>query len=205
MLFSAPTMRLSSSRVVLESWAGRLRDSLSHSLRGNFEALRSSWTDLPLSARLLLSAATLLSGRMVSIAWRALQLRLRRLQMPRPSSVHDVFHKVMAPPTGLVSSKSSTADMASLPARPVTPAGGQVFQIVLTGGPVGGKASCADRLANVLRERGYAVIVPTAIVPMLLNSGTALAFCLNELWTDSHCDECTESQIKAANCETTAD
>ena len=47
------------------------------------------------------------------------------------------------------------------------------MQIVLTGGPLGGKSSLAARLSDALHERGVAVYVAPSVAAMLFNCGCA--------------------------------
>ena len=50
----------------------------------------------------------------------------------------------------------------------------QVQQVVLTGGPVGGKATLAAKLRSALGQRGYNVVVAPSVVALLGNAGVAI-------------------------------
>ena len=83
-----------------------------------------------------------------------------RLAIEDDESIVPAFHKLLRPTaararTGLTMSTSS----------------GQVAQIVLTGGPMGGKATLASRLRRVLRERGWHVLIAPSVPALLFNSG----------------------------------
>ena len=76
--------------------------------------------------------------------------------------VEPAFHKVIRRPP-----RRSSRSEAGLPC-------GRIAQIVLTGGPLGGKASLAARLRTELSDRGWRVIVAPSVPAILCNSGCTI-------------------------------
>ena len=87
--------------------------------------------------------------------------RRRRLVQVEDPAIVPAFHKLLAK-TGGVSGNAKSGE-SSL-----------VRQIVLTGGPIGGKATLASRLRSALSQRGWDVVIAPSVVAIIGNAGVAL-------------------------------
>ena len=99
-------------------------------------------------------------------AYAVLTRRRRRLTATGSSWADDTpvepaFHKIMRRPPRCHSRSSEGGP-------------GRVAQIVLTGGPLGGKATLAARLRTELSERGWRVIIAPSVLALLCNSGCTI-------------------------------
>lgn len=88
----------------------------------------------------------------------------RRRAAAVDDTVVPAFHKLISQKSGHLKPRAtrSTTGRAS------------IHQVVLTGGPVGGKATLAARLRTVLRQRGYDVVIAPSVVALLGNAGVEI-------------------------------
>ena len=108
------------------------------------------------SAVLVLGLATTCSGIL-------LLGRRRRTTTCQDNAVVPAFHKLLAQQRGGGVSGNHQPGASST-----------VHQIVLTGGPVGGKATLAGKLRKALGQRGWDVVIAPSVVALLGNAGINL-------------------------------
>jgi hypothetical protein len=122
----------------------------------------------------------------VIIIWEAGRSLMRRRlprrplpPLPLPLSGHDAFHRVVgsANPARLGVWAGGDPTSRHRVARETGGATGKhaaghpPMQVVLTGGPLGGKSSLAAHLASELQRRGVVVFVAPSVAALFLNCG----------------------------------
>ena len=122
----------------------------------------------------------------VIIIWEAGRSLMRRRlprrplpPLPPPLPVHDAFHRVVgsANPARLgvwAGGDPTSRHRVACETGGATgkhAAGHPPMQVVLTGGPLGGKSSLAAHLASELQRRGVVVFVAPSVAALFLNCG----------------------------------
>jgi hypothetical protein len=171
---------------LLNEATGRLRVHvavLASHLRAGAASLQTSLEPLLRQKPALLAGCSAAAG--VIIIWEAGRSLTRRclprrpLSPPPPLNGHDAFHRVVgsANPARLgvwaggdPASRNRVACESSGIADKRA-AGHPPMQVVLTGGPLGGKSSLAAHLVSELQRRGVAVFVAPSVAALFLNCG----------------------------------
>ena len=172
---------------LLHEATGRLRAHaavLASHLRAGAASLQTSLEPLLRQKPALLAGCGAAAG--VIIIWeagRSLKRRYlpRRPLLPPPPLLngHDAFHRVVgsANPARLgvwaggdpASRNRVACETGGTTGKHV--AGHPPMQVVLTGGPLGGKSSLAAHLVTELQQRGVAVFVAPSVAALFLNCG----------------------------------
>ena len=117
--------------------------------------------DTPLAMLAALCAVGVAGGSALAF----LRWARRPARFKPESGVVPAFHKLL-----LDQRKSMPKPSRPEGERPLAP----VVQVVLTGGPMGGKATCAARLRRELAALGWRVIIAPSVAAILGNSGVEI-------------------------------
>ena len=99
--------------------------------------------------------------------WLRKQDELLEPPSPAPHSVNAAFHKLMRGRTQVGIERPEGERMLAADRQ-------RVVQVVLTGGPMGGKATLCGRLQSTLSARGWQVVVAPSCLSIMGNSGCTI-------------------------------
>ena len=116
---------------------------------------------------LIAAAALLAGGGALVLLLRRRRQRAHHEAEPTSPTIVPAFHKLLAQRAATTRIARPSVEGERVP----TPL---VVQVVLTGGPVGGKSSLAARLSKRLGALGWRVVIAPSVVTLMLNSNCVL-------------------------------